>query len=150
MYLKPCRNCPHKEGCDIKADKLASLRGLGFVSANFRCEKRLSRLPPGQRIAFKMGDGEYPYWEECTFTAVVMRPYKTRILVWITSCDGDSDVGLISRKNPIAISPDRVTLLGGHVKVCPVCGQPEKTRPDERKGSDGVINTFYCAECAGG
>ena len=35
VYLRPCRSCPHKEGCEIKAKKLEAIRGLGLTLVNF-------------------------------------------------------------------------------------------------------------------
>lgn len=143
MYLKPCRNCPHRDRCSAKAEKLISLRGLGFTSANFKCDKRLSTLPPGQRIKFEMGDCDETY----TYQAIVMRARRTKILVWLVSCDDEECVPcLMSGKNPIAVSPDRVTPIDGQVALCPECGQPEGTRPQERK--DGA-SKWFCPCCAG-
>ena len=133
MYVKPCRNCPHREGCEIKVAKLASLRGLGLASVNFKCDKRLSKLQPGQRITFVMRDGEGhdEPWDEYTFTGIVMRPYRTKILVWLVSCDDDVYEGgsgphpqvyenlLCSGKNPIKLLPNRVTPVDG--PLVPLC-----------------------------
>jgi len=130
--MKPCRNCPHKDGCEIKAEKQRALRGLGLTLVNFKCDKRLSLLQPGQRIKLTLAtewQGEHGYGTT-EFEAVVMRPTGTRILVWLLD-RGDG-------KNPIAVHPDRVTPIEGMVKLCPACQQPEGTNP-----SSG----FWCVEC---
>ncbi len=162
MYVRPCRNCPHREGCDIKASKLESLRGLGLTSVNFKCDKRLSELQPGQRIEFVMGDGagHGEDWAEYTFTGIVMRPRGSKILVWLVSRDDDvyEDAPgphpqvcqnlLVSGKNPIKLSPNRVTpVAGALVPLCPDCDQPEGTKADEAR-SPGT-QPWFCPRCAG-
>lgn len=160
MYVKPCRNCPHREGCEIKAAKLASLRGLGLTSVNFKCAKRLSELQPGQRIEFRMGDGydRNGDWNDYTFQAIVMRPIGTKLLVWLVSRDDDvyedapgphpqayTDL-LVSGKNPIKVSPGRVKPVEGRVAVCPDCSQPEGTKPAEERSE---LAPYFCPRCAG-
>ena len=158
MFVKPCFNCPHRKGCERKAEKLAAVRGLGLTSIAFKCDKRLSELQPGQRIEFTMMDGErgsaLEPWSTYTFQAIVMRPYKHRILVWLVGCDHEDEEPdphpqqyeylLASGKNPIAVSPDRVRPVNGRVPVCPDCGQPEGTKPEPRK--DGSV-AFACFTC---
>lgn len=158
MYVKPCRNCPHKDGCKTKVEKLAALRGLGITSVNFKCDKRLSELQPGQRIEFTMGDGKGCDWSEYTFHGVVMRPRGSKLLVWLVSRDDDvyEDMPgphpqvyehlLESDKNPIKLSPDRVRPVGGRVSLCPDCDQPDGTKPaEERKETQ----PWFCPRCAG-
>ena len=137
MHLKPCYNCPHKDGCEIKAEKRAALRGLGFTSAKFKCEKHLSTLPPGQRITLLIGDAweedcpGKPHLEDEEHTATVMGPSKGRILVWL------DEVTIIDR-NPIRVRPDRVTPLPERVSVCKECGQPEGTKARDE---------WFCQSC---
>lgn len=147
MYLKPCRNCPHKDGCELKAERLASLRGLGFTSANFKCDKRLSLLQPGQRIELELlaCDPTDRIQGEETHTATVMRARKTRILIWLDeeTCRG---------RNPIAVSPDRVTPIEGKVELCSECGQPTGTKPIERTENRGNLkyhSEWDCWKCEG-
>ncbi len=152
MYLRPCRNCPHKDGCEMKAEWQNKLYGLGLTLVNFKCEKRLSLLQPGQRIGLVFKDPSddclYPYenfaygvHEELDQTATVMRARGTRILVWL---DEMTPVG----RNPVAVSPDRVTPIDGTVELCSECGQPNGTKADERRANGSM--GFYCGKCQGG
>jgi len=147
--MRPCRNCPHKDGCEIKAEKQRALRGLGLTLVNFKCDKRLSQLQPGQRIelvimlspdetASEAGMCDGPDGsrilpgETRAVKATVMRPKGARILVWL-------DKETFRHRNPIAVHPDRVTPIEGMVTVCPVCQQPAGTKPADSR--------FYCHEC---
>lgn len=146
MYLKPCRNCPHKDGCELKAKRLESLRGLGFASANFKCEKRLSLLPPGQRIKLVLwqdsgGGYQDRDGDDFEFTATVMRPHKNRILIWLNNHEELASPA----RNPIAVRPDYVTPIEGKVSLCPECDQPRGTKPIARKHSS---MEFWCVRCA--
>ena len=140
MYLKPCRNCPHRKGCETKAEKLKSLRGLGFTSANFKCDDRLAGLQPGQRVMIDLieMDNRGKDWKT-THIATVMAPHGARVLVWL---DEITELG----HNPISVQPNRLTPTGGRVEVCPECGQPEGTDPlPDRDGR----SRFHCPTCEG-
>ena len=138
MYLRPCRACPHKDGCDRKAELIKVLpKGFGLTLVSFRCEKRLSQLQPGQVVLLTLCDRE----DSCDvdFTATVMRPQGTRILVWLDDND-EADAW----RNPIAVAPNRVKPIKGPRKLCPECDQPEGTVPMIRV--DGATK-FVCLTC---
>ena len=139
MYLKPCRNCPHRNGCEIKADKLRSLRGLGFTSANFKCDHRLAELQPGQRVEITLLEIEHYEDKPMVHKGTVMTPHGARVLVWL---DEVSSMG----RNPISVQPDRLRPIEGRVEVCPDCGQPEGTVPLPDR--DGHCR-FICLTCDG-
>jgi len=149
MYLKPCRNCPHKDGCELKAAKLKSLQGLGITFVNFKCPTRLYLLPPGQKVKLELwqdsgGGYQDRDGDDFEFTATVMRPHKTRILVWL---DEHEELDSPAR-NPIPVHPDRVTPIPGRVKLCSECDQPEGTKPMERDQNSGK-SEFHCWKCKG-
>lgn len=137
-YFRPCANCPHKtidgKPCPIKAEKLAIVRAAKLTLANFGCEKRLSELPPGQRVELNMTliydceGGRYSDEPETKdFTGTVMRELKNgRVLVWL---DEESPQG----KNPLPLKPDGMRPIEGEllVRICPECGQPEGTKGRE-------------------
>lgn len=133
-HLRPCSDCPHRKGCERKQEILDIIRPAKLSLANFKCEKRLSELQPGQRVSLEMmemcerfdcdGDGyefKTTYPAEMGFEGTVMRPHKNRILIWL---DTESPLG----KNPVALHPDRVfPIEGQRVNICPECHQPEET-----------------------
>lgn len=145
MYVKPCRNCPHKSGCAIKERTLRKLRSvsLRLSSINFKCEVRLSTLPPGQRVRMSINfcdsDDEYCGEDEVERTGTVMRPYRNRLLVWL-----DETTAL--DRNPVALRPDRIEPIQGIplVKLCPTCDQPDGTTPAPRKDGKGM---WFCEDC---
>lgn len=152
MFLKPCYNCPHKPSvfpprrCEIKEQKLAAIRGHGFTSANFKCDKRLSTLQPGQRVKLEIWSFEEEGgWDldstEDTYLATVMRESKGRILVWL---DKPTSKG----RNPIRVRPDGVTPIEGTVALCSECGQPDGTEGRKGDTANGV-GAWDCWKCEG-
>ncbi len=137
MHLKPCYRCPHHEGCEIKANVLAKIRGLKLTSARIKCDLWYKDFPGGQRVSFDLaewdgyGDSD---WSE--YEGTVMRPHKDRLLVWL---DQPTERG----RNPIAIRADKMRKEEGSVKLCPECQQPEGTKPLKR----GDNEPFQCNRC---
>lgn len=145
MYMTPCRSCPHShKSCAIKDAKRVAVRGAGLTSMNFRCEKRLSTLPPGQRVVMTLqnevtlggyNDYEYQDWEDVDIVGTVMREARRgRVLVWL-------DEMTTRERNPVALWPHLMKPIEGHrVAVCSECGQPEGTKP---------IKAWSCWKCEG-
>lgn len=166
MYLKPCNFCPHKGNCELellwrfqlksvmRQQGLVALpKGDRLTTVVFTCAKRLSTLPPGQRVRltltetgglvdFGYGEADWAI-EENEYAATVMRPQRdgVRILVWL-------DEATKQGRNPIAVRPNRVTPLDEPLRVlCSECRQPEGTKPLESRGDAGEL--FFCPKCAG-
>lgn len=156
-FLRPCARCPHKVAsdgapCPIRQEKADIIRRAKLTLANFRCDKRLSDLPPGQRVRLTMKscdqpeDGDesyYPTFEEEEFQGTVMRPHKTRVLIWL---DELSPLG----RNPVALRPDRIfPITGERVNLCPDCGQPEGTqgRKEFSCSNDWCMNRAGAGVC---
>lgn len=156
MFLKPCYNCPFRKDCGKKEAKLEILRGLGFTSARFRCDKRLTNLKPGQRVSLVLSvphepiEGGANTMEDESFTAIVMRPAsgnRDRILVWVE--DDPAPYGdVFEHRNPIPVRPDRVTPIDGErVNVCPECQQPEGTTARTIVQYGHTMWASYCSTC---
>lgn len=132
-YMRPCSNCPHRKidgvPCQIKQKKLEIIRAARLALVNFKCDKRLSGLQPGQRVQLEMEmthsirEGDEPGMAQ--YNGIVMRPQKNRVLVWL---DRLSPYG----KNPVPLHPNRVLPIPAPlVKICPDCGQPAGTQARE-------------------
>lgn len=124
-------------------------KGDRLTTVVFTCAKRLSTLPPGQRVYLELmedigeHDGAGVADRSCVdYEGTVMRPsrrYPMKILVWL---DNATERG----RNPIAVRPNRVTPLDEPLrKLCPDCQQPEGTQPTEH------YETYphSCPRCAG-
>lgn len=123
MHLTTCHHCAHREGCSIKAEKLASLRGLGFTSANFRCAERLSGFEVGRRVtlAFRYPacdpDDPWKFGEPIPGTIYDRRGRK--IAIWL---DQKTDRGHVV----VSVYPDfpGLVVLDERTEWCEGCGAP--------------------------
>lgn len=50
VYIKPCRGCPARQGCDLRDEFRRRVSGLGLRSASFRCARLSSVVRLGRRI----------------------------------------------------------------------------------------------------
>ena len=55
MNVRTCYRCGVREGCELKAEKLKQLRGLGLTSVLWKCEVRGAGLHPGRRVEATIG-----------------------------------------------------------------------------------------------
>lgn len=142
MRLKPCCDCPHRDGCTIKASVRVALKTIEIRNLDFTCDKRLSELPPGRRVRIAL----YDAWSKnrttmssgvITRMAIVMRPIGKQVMVWVED-------GKALGRHTVAVAPDRLTPTGEDVEVCAKCGQPDGTEPAT---NDKGEPQYCCSVC---
>jgi hypothetical protein len=50
VYLRPCRGCPLRHGCEQRDEFRKRVSGLGLRSATFDCKRLASAIEPGTRV----------------------------------------------------------------------------------------------------
>ena len=63
--LYTCRSCTHKGACEIQAEVLAAVKGLGISSLKHRCTKHEPPYRVGQAVWAFVQDAPWSVYEEC-------------------------------------------------------------------------------------
>jgi hypothetical protein len=131
VTINPCNHCQRAGDCQIKRDKLAAIRGLGFTTVTFSCATRREDFRPGMRVLAKLDyvrsgnvipeTCEEPGgFEEVPgeVTAVVMRWRNSKVYICVEE-QGKTKARIFS------VYPTRLTPLGGDLlPVCQHCSRP--------------------------
>ena len=145
MTYPTCYRCPLRvvDGvrCDLLEAKAKVLKGHGFTSAKWTCDRRLSLFAPGDEVKFKIYelwdvDGSKTYYVKCT--GVVMRNGPRKALVCVTAQESDrGDDDQVSA--PVMwLRHDGLTKAGQRRVVCIHCGKPKyfKLRSPNKHGGE--------------
>lgn len=133
MTIKICRRCRLRTDCELRKERLASVKGLHLTQINFRCSKKRDDLPPGTVCVAKL-----PYtWDgvsECVvgrdikpgeIQVIVRRWIDDRVLV--TAEPGQCQFMVSASHEAITnakLWPDLLTPTGKTVAVTPCCNWP--------------------------
>lgn len=65
VYIKPCRGCPLRDGCEQKADFSKRVAGLGLRSVTFKCDLLAAEIRKGRRVVIHQPIlGERGPWDD--------------------------------------------------------------------------------------
>lgn len=166
MTLYPCRECRLAPDCDIRAAKIAGVRGLKLTSIRFACKRRVEDLPPGTHVTAELpyvwtgrmtgigssGEPPEPVLERRMLAAVVMKWTAGKVRIFIPEQDGGSLLASDHEKNlnTIKVTAKYLTPAGGFTPVCIHCGRPEDAEMAgwrcrfEYESSTGAENEMDC------
>jgi hypothetical protein len=135
MLMRPCARCHLREGCEIKAAKLKSIRGLGLTLVNFKCPSKTDSLRPGMKYVWN-GEKDYEdiaVVESGVLRGTVMKWNGDKLWVYFPPQDAG---GLWSFKSGhevhmAAVFPDCLTPTGETERTCLHCGLPESVEDSD-------------------
>lgn len=151
MTIYPCHWCHRKASCEIRREKIKSVRGLKLTVIRFTCKIPERDFPPGTRVVANVVDrGTH---QLCPLHGTVMKHLKRGVLVavdaeWKEAFLGDRD----EPDNPdpemgdvIRVHAERLEKLPETgVRVCARCGCPENR--DDLRCRNGELWSV-CENC---
>lgn len=148
-YLKPCRRCRQRNGCDKKAATLKALRGSLVTAATVKCDRYGSKFQEGQRVVVTIskaqrGYGSISYDEDdesfrlrdaqlvegpAIFPGTVMRQASLKFMVLLD----------LNEKNTVVVwvYPDAMTPIDDRWELCKKCDLPV----------DAEVKNWSCDMC---